>query len=674
MYRTLIGICLVFLAVLSIAGLTFSTTREGPADFRFVNGTEPKSLDPQLTTGEPESRLTAALFEGLTRFGQEALGPVPGVAKAWDVSADGLVYTFRLREDARWSDGKPVTAHDFTHSWRRLLDPAAAAEYAYMLFPVRHAEAFSLGDARASSLEKEVLPALTRLAQATAQSLATPAWQRFVAANKLNDPLRAAESPFVVELVARKQGSVSRTELDELCARVAEVARNLAQGARIARERFGKSEGAYALDAHTLRVELRSPTPYFIELMSHHSTFPVPRFVADAGKAPDDWYLPDKIVSNGPFILKTWVVNDHIRLERSQTYWGRNRVRLASVDALPNDNWTTSLNLYLTGAVDWLPKYFPAELAPALRKRPDFYAEAGLSVYFLRLNTTSKPLDDRRVRKAINLAIDRNVIVTSVRELGELPALTLVPPGLKGYTASVSEVRFDVAEARRLLAAAGYPDGKGFPRVGFLINTSEDHKKIADAIADQLRKHLGIEIGVYNQEWQSYLEATRSLAYEIARAGWIGDYLDPNTFLDMWVTNGENNKTGFSSAPYDRLIRLAGNVAAFVGDPEPTLAELREPEALKKELPLARSDVLAERLAARERIRMLLFREAEAILVADEFPIVPLFFYVDAGLLRSHVRGFSTRAKLPDGTSGINLQDLHPLSELWVENRVAGRP
>jgi oligopeptide transport system substrate-binding protein len=162
--------------------------------------------------------------------------------------------------------------------------------------------------------------------------------------------------------------------------------------------------------------------------------------------------------------------------------------------------------------------------------------------------------------------------------------------------------------------------------------------------------------------------------YEMARGGWIGDYLDPNTFLDMWLTNGENNFTGFSSPLYDRLIRLAADVTPFIADPEPLLEKLRDPAAIRRELGAARSANAAERLAASARIRFLLFREAEAILVNDEFPIIPMFFYVDIGLLRRHVKGFAMRTTLPNGKVVINLQDRHPLRDLWIEGREEGRP
>jgi oligopeptide transport system substrate-binding protein len=667
MYRTLIGILSVFALALLVAGLTFSTTVERRADFRFVNGTEPGSLDPQLTTGEPESRLNDAMFEGLTRFDARTLRPAPGVAESWDISEDGLVYTFHLRANARWSNGELVTAQDFVLSWKRLLNPIVAAEYAYMLFPIRHAEALNTFETRANSLETKILPALRKLRATAGSGLDAHAWQRFLSAEHVNDPLRGQDDPKLEPLLARRHGSVSAADLAEFEAVLQRAVIKLREGAREAKLHFGVDQGVRALDARTLVVELRSPTPYFLELTSHHSAYPVPRSVSQNPKVDDDWFLPGKIVSNGPYRLAAWIVNDHIRLERSETYWGKDEVKLERIDVLPNDNVTTTMNLYLTGAVDWLPKYYPQEMAPLLRKRPDFYAEPGLSVYFYRFNTTKKPFDDRRVRQAISLAVDREMIVRDVRGLGELPAHTIVPPGLAGYKPPASGIRYDVREARRLLAEAGYPDGKGFPRVGILYNTFEDHKKIAEVISDQLKRNLGVEITAYNQEWQSYLESSHAMDYEISRAGWIGDYLDPNTFLDMWVTNGDNNYTGFSSQRYDRLIRLAADVRPLLRDPEPRLADLRDPEPVRALLAPSTTGSPADQRSAREKLRFLLFREAESILVTEEFPIMPLFFYVDAGLIRSHVRGFSMRERLPDGSMGSNLQDRHPLRSLWVD-------
>lgn len=674
MYRTLIGILSVFALALLVAGLTFSATVEERADFRFVNGTEPGSLDPQLTTGEPESRLNDAMFEGLTRLDARTLRPSPGVAESWDISEDGLVYTFHLRKNARWSNGEPVTAHDFVLSWKRLLNPIVAAEYAYMLFPIRHAEALNAYAARADSIEKKILPALQKLRQSSPGGVEARAWQRFLSAEHVNDPLRGNDDPKLEALLARRTGSVSAPDFDAFEAILRQALTTLREGAREAKAHFGVDQGVRAVDAHTLVVELRSPTPYFLELTGHHSAYPVPRSVSENPKVDDDWFLPGKIVSNGPYRLATWIVNDHIRLERSETYWGKDQVKIRRIDVLPIDNVTTTMNLYLTGAVDWLPKYYPQEMAPLLRKRPDFYAQPGLSVYFYRFNNTKKPLDDRRVRQAINLAVDRDMIVRDVRGLGELPARTFVPPGLPGYKPPESGLRYDVKEAKRLLAEAGFPDGKGFPRIGILYNTFEDHKKIAEVVADQLKRNLGIQITAYNQEWQSYLETSHAMDYEMSRAGWVGDYLDPNTFLDMWVTNGDNNYTGFSSQRYDRLIRLAADVRPLLANPDPVLADLREPDAVRALIGPSSAGAPAEQRAAREKLRFLLFREAESILVTEEFPVMPLFYYVNAGMIRSHVKGFSVREQLPDGSVISNLQDRHPLNALSIDESARSSP
>ena len=287
--------------------------------------------------------------------------------------------------------------------------------------------------------------------------------------------------------------------------------------------------------------------------------------------------MPEHIVSNGPCRLKRWLVNDRIRLERSDTYWGKTEVRLRAVDALAIESDTTALNLYLTHDVDWLPSSYPLDLVDELRQRPDFYANPGMMVYFYRFNTTKTPFDDRRVREALYLAVDRKVFVEQVLGLGQIPATTFVPPGMVGYEPPESRIGLDLERARKLLADAGYPDGKGFPEVGILYNTNQGHKKIAEVVADQLQTNLGIRVNAYNQEWQSFLDTVRTGSYGIARAGWVGDYADPNTFLDMWVTNGGNNQTGFSSPAYDRLIAAAADVGAFSNDPDELLGVAKRP-------------------------------------------------------------------------------------------------
>jgi oligopeptide transport system substrate-binding protein len=497
------------------------------------------------------------------------------VAERWEVSEDGLLWTFHLRDEARWSDGRPVTAEDFVYAWRRLLDPATASDYAYMLHGLRQARAFNTGDAEAA-------------------------------------------------------------------------------------RHFGVDAGVVALDAHTLRVELEAPVPYFLELTSFFSAYPVPRQLVE--RHPRDWFLPGRIVSNGPFVLESWRVGDRIRLVRNPHYWGRDEVSLASVDALSIENSTTALNLFLRGDVDWLPQTYPEDLADVLRERDDFYSGPGMIVYYYRLNTRRPPFDDPRVRQAIGLAIDRRQITQEVLQLGQLPATTIVPPGMPGYASPRSSLGFDVARARELLAEAGHPGGRGVRELGILYNTNEGHKKIAEVIADQLRRHLGLQVKAYNQEWQSYLASLAAGEYDIGRAGWIGDYVDPNTFLDLWVTGGSNNQTGWGDADFDALIAAAADVARASAEPDRLLALAEEPGTLRRALaPVAMARDPRARGVALARLRLELLRQAEAILVQRAFPVVPIYFYVVSGLISPEVEGFYPELVLPDGSRAANLQDLHPL-------------
>jgi len=656
--RALAGVLLALaLLAVGVARLV-AVSSLPPADFSFVNGTEPKTLDPGLMTGEPEGRIADALFEGLTRRNARSLRPEPGVAERWEVSADGLLFTFHLREGARWSDGRPLTAHDFAWSWRRLLDPKTGSEYAYLLHALRDAEAFNAYGAAAEALDGPIRRALGALAAGAAPDAA--AWQRFLAEQGVAAAVEGSPDERLAVLLARRSGRVSRDELLAFGAALAAEATRKRSAHAGAAERFGRSSGIVALDARTLRVELAAPTPYFLELTSFYPTFPVPRQAVEAPGRAQDWFLPRHIVSNGAFRLARWQVNDRIRLERSASYWDRANVRLATIDALPIENATTALNLYLTGAVDWLPGSYPVDLAAALRTRPDFYASPGLAVYYYRLNVRRPPLDDPRVRRALALAVDRETICRHVLGLGQLPATSFVPPGIPGYATPPSGLAHDPERARRLLAEAGFPEGRGFPALGILYNTHEGHKKIAEVVADQLRRTLGIRVTPYNQEWQAYQASTLAGDYDLARAAWIGDYVDPKTFLDLWLTNGGNNQTGWGDATYDALVRAAGDVARFAAGDRALVARVPEPARLRAAL--ARYDASAQAAP----LRLALLRAAEAILVADGPPVIPVYFYVTSGLLSPRVGGFYAELEQPDGTRTPNLQHLHPLRALWM--------
>jgi ABC-type oligopeptide transport system substrate-binding subunit len=244
-----------------------------------------------------------------------------------------------------------------------------------------------------------------------------------------------------------------------------------------------------------------------------------------------------------------------------------------------------------------------------------------------------------------------------------------VPPLLPGYESPPSAVAFDPPRARALLAEAGHPDGRGLPRIGILYNTDDVHAKIAENVAWQLRRNLGLDVRAYNQEWQTWSRTVRALDYDLARASWIADYADPGTFLEVFTTGGGNNRTGWSDPAYDRLLSLAADVSRAVLRADAWLPGLREGPRARALVEAARGAPPGPaRVEALGRVRLHLLREAEAILLQDAFPVMPLFFYVWSGLVRSRVQGLhvTLAPETPGGPPRPNLRDLHPLRDLRV--------
>lgn len=504
------------LAVLGGCSRSASEAEEGLKVLHFGNGTEPQDLDPQVVTGVPENKIVNALFEGLVVEAPDGVGTAPGVAESWEVTDDGLVWTFRLRPDARWSDGTGLTAHDFLASYQRILTPSLGAEYAYKLHHVVGAEAYNRGE-------------LTDFAQT----------------------------------------------------------------------------GFRALDDHTLEITLRHRTPFLLDAMKHYSWFPVPTHViarheglARKGSA---WTRPENLVGNGPFLMRSWVPNQKIVVERSPTYWDAASVRLDQIHFYAIESMDTEERMFRTGRLHRTNELPLSKIVTYQRDYPEAYRQDPYyGTYFYRLNVTRPPLDDVRVRRALALAIDRESLVANVTRGGQQPALNFCPPSDK-FTSS-ARLEGDVATARALLAEAGYPEGRGFPPVDLLYNTSENHRVVAEAIQQMWRRNLGINIGLTNQEWKVYLDSQRTLDYAICRAGWIGDYPDPHTFMDMWVTGGGNNNTGWSHAEYDAL----------------SAASLQAPD---------------------EEARHAIYQRMDRIL-AEEVPIIPIYFYTRIYALDPRVQGW----------------------------------
>ncbi|MBQ44441.1 MAG: peptide ABC transporter substrate-binding protein [Porticoccaceae bacterium] len=482
------------------------------------NGTEPQSLDPQIATGVPEHHIISAVMEGLVLKDRKTLEPRPGVAKTWDISNDGRVYTFYLRENAKWSNGDAHTADDYVWSWWRALQTTLGNQYAYMLFPIKNAKRYYDGETSDFS-----------------------------------------------------------------------------------------DVGVKAIDKRTLQVTLTNPTPYFLQLLDHYSLFPVHQATIEKFGRADErgtrWSYEGNLVGNGPYKLEEWKINRHITVTKNPYYWDEANVSINSIVFKPVDNAVTEERMFRAGALH-VTSSIPADKIAIYQEKsaPELKITPYLGTYFYRLNINTPQLQDKRVRRALGMAIDRKQLVDNITKGGQIPAYTMTPPGTMGYFPE-STLNFDPEAAKRLLAEAGYPNGEGFPPVEILYNTNEGHRKIAVALQEMWKNYLNIDIKLLNQEWKVYLATESAGDYQISRGGWIGDYVDPNNFLDMFLCNGGNNRTGWCNEEYDRLI-----------------------------LEVAPSQSSHEQ-------RLKIFQQAETILLED-MPIIPVYTYTSIKLLHPSVRNF----------------------------------
>ena len=482
------------------------------------NGTEPQSLDPQIATGVPEHHVISAVMEGLVLKDRKTLEPRPGVAKTWDISNDGRVYTFYLRENAKWSNGDAHTAQDYVWSWWRALQTTLGNQYAYMLFPIKNAKRYYDGETSDFS-----------------------------------------------------------------------------------------DVGVKAIDNRTLQVTLTNPTPYFLQLLDHYSLFPVHQATIEKFGRADErgtrWSYEGNLVGNGPYKLEEWKINRHITVTKNPYYWDEGNVSINSIVFKPVDNAVTEERMFRAGALH-VTSSIPADKIAIYQEKsaPELKITPYLGTYFYRLNINTPQLQDKRVRRALGMAIDRKQLVDNITKGGQIPAYTMTPPGTMGYFPE-STLNFDPEAAKRLLAEAGYPNGEGFPPIEILYNTNEGHRKIAVALQEMWKNYLNIDIKLLNQEWKVYLATESAGDYQISRGGWIGDYVDPNNFLDMFLCNGGNNRTGWCNEEYDRLI-----------------------------LEVAPSQSSHEQ-------RLKIFQQAETMLLED-MPIIPVYTYTSIKLLHPSVRNF----------------------------------
>ncbi len=497
------------------------------------NGAEPPSLDPQVITGIPERNIVCTLFEGLTRSDPATLEARPGAAERWEVSGDGLLYTFHLRPGLKWSDGVPLTMRDFHASFRRLLSPGLGSDNADQLYPVVNAEEYHKG--------------------------------------RLQD---------------------------------------------------FSAVGFRVIDDLTLEIRLAHPAPYLLKTMAARAWFPVPMHVVERSGDPllpgNRWSQPGTLVGNGPFVIKDWKADSHLEVERSPTYWNRASVKLNGVRFVPIENFTGEEAAFRSGQLHKTYRVPLAKIAVYRREAPEklrIHPYSG--VYYFNFNVNRPPFTDVRVRRALAMAVDREQLVANVTLADEKPAYHFTPEGIDGYV-SEARTKLDFEEARRLLAEAGYPGGKGLEPITLIYNTAENHRLIAETLQQVWKRELGIDLRLENMEWKVYLDNMQGQNYQLCRAGLIMEPYDASQFLKVFTSDSGFNRTGWSDPAYDRLYKQLMLTAA----------------------PAARLQIM---------------QQMEKILT-DAMPILPVYYYTNQYLMDPSVRGWVD-----------NLLVLGPYEQVWLE-------
>lgn len=476
---------------------------------------EPASLDPAKVVGLPEAQVARDLFEGLVNQGADGK-PEPGVAQSWQ-TADNKRYVFKLRENAKWSNGEPVTAYDFVYSWQRLVDPKTLSPFAWF--------AQMAGIANADEIISGKVPV-----------------------QKL---------------------------------------------------------GVTAPDSHTLVVQLNKPVPFFVNLLANFSLFPVPQKTIE--KYGNDWTKPENLVGNGAFAMQERVVNEKIVLKPNPYYWDHKNTVLTKVTFIPINQESAATKRYLADDID-ITESFPKNMYKKLMKDiPDqVYTPDQLSTYYYAFNTQKAPLNDVRVRRALSYAIDRQIIAEKVLGTGEKPAYHFTPDVTAGFEpVPLAMQKMTQAErnkqAKAWLKEAGYGPKKPL-KLTLLYNTSENHQKIAIAVASMWKKSLGAQVKLTNQEWKTYIDSRNTGKFDVVRASWVGDYNEASTFLSLLTSTHSGNIAKFTSPGYDKLLKMASE----------------ETDAAKRNAD---------------------YVQAEQI-IAEQAPIAPIYQYTNGRLIKPWVKGY----------------------------------
>lgn len=573
--RKQIGL-LLLLASLAVAALSCNvapskepffgkTTPPERNIFRYVTGDEPESLDPVVSTGQPEARIYMALYQGLVEYHPKTMEPEPALAERWERNNDSSEFKFNLRHNGRWSNGDPITAHDFVYSFRRALEKKTASRNAYLAYYIKYAQAFNeervfVWDPQAKqflsakdfdeSTPPEPIGGISLESGKPEYAINVEASQTEKDADfhiNLHSPLR----------LTLPGDEKARTKLLDASPKL--------KAAVVGKEFITvKAEdiGVSAVDDHTVRISLVQPSPFFVGLLAHQVFRVVPKQVVETYGPL--WTQPQHIVTCGPFKVKTWQPYDKLVVERDPMYWDAAAVKLDEIHFYPMSDNPTIMNLYKVGEVDAVLNHtVPNAWLEVVRAKQDYMDGPEAAINYLLINVTQPPMNDVRVRKAFNYAIDKNAWATWRKIVKPLTAFT--PEGIfKDYPQPKGD-QFNPEEARRLLGEAGFPvtkrgDGSyscpKFPidQVEYIYNTQDSNKAMAEWMQAQWKQNLGITVSLRNMDWKTFLNVRAKLEYKgFSRGAWSADYMDPFTFLSLFYTGGDSG-SGWNDPKYVAML------------------------------------------------------------------------------------------------------------------------
>ncbi|MDA0347171.1 MAG: peptide ABC transporter substrate-binding protein [Verrucomicrobia bacterium] len=380
--------------------------------------------------------------------------------------------------------------------------------------------------------------------------------------------------------------------------------------------------GVKTIDDKTLIIELENPTPYFLKLLAHPAWYPLHKEslskTGDPFGRATGWTHSESFISNGPFTLSAWKVNEFVHVTRNEKYWDNLQSRLNEIFFYPTESREAEERSFRAGQLH-VTEAVPVSKVGFYRDRNEttLQIDPYLGTYYLQLNTRKPPLSDPRVRRALSLVIDRSMIVNQITQGMQQPAWHFTPPGAGGYDPGISFEK-DIEQATTLLSDAGFPGGTGFPELTYLYNTSENNKAIAVVLQQMWKASLGIQVELINQELKVVNQSRESGEFDILKSSWIGDYDDPGSFLDVWTSESGNNFTGWSSAAYDGLVGKS-------------------------------------RTSSSTDDRFNYFKTAEELLIKEQ-PILPLYFYTSVYLKHPAIRGYYP-----------TLLNYHPWKHVYLE-------